>query len=93
MSVMTTQPALFVSHGAPDLALVDSEARRFLVELGRTLQRPDAIVIVSAHHEASRPSVRAPERFSTWHDFGNFDRKLFDLRYEPRGDTSLADEV
>jgi 4,5-DOPA dioxygenase extradiol len=90
---MSTQPALFVSHGAPDLALVDSEARRFLVELGSRLERPDAIVIASAHHEASRPSVRAPQRFSTWHDFGNFDRALFDLRYEPPGDEALAGEV
>lgn len=90
---MTTQPALFLSHGAPDLALVDSEARRFLVDLGQKLERPDAIVIVSAHHEASQPSVRAPARFSTWHDFGNFDPKLLALRYEPQGDPVLADEV
>jgi 4,5-DOPA dioxygenase extradiol len=57
------------------------------------LKRPDAIVIASAHHEASRPSIRAPERFVTWHDFGNFDRKLFELRYEPRGARALAGEV
>ena len=93
MSGMTIQPALFISHGAPDLAIADSEARRFLRDLSSTLERPDAIVIASAHHEASRPSVRSPERFVTWHDFGNFDRKLFDLRYEPPGDTSLAEEV
>lgn len=90
---MTTQPALFVSHGAPDLALTDSDARRFLLQLGATLQRPDAIVIASAHYEASRPLIRAPERFSTWHDFGNFDRKLFDLRYEPPGAPALAEDV
>lgn len=88
-----TQPALFLSHGAPDLALVGSEAHLFLIELGRTLKRPDAIVIASAHHEAPRLSVRAPERFATWHDFGNFDPKLFEMRYEPPGHPALADEV
>ena len=90
---MTTQPALFVSHGAPDLTLADSEARRFLLALGRSLQRPDAVVIASAHHEAARLMVRAPERFTTWHDFGNFDRKLFDLRYEPPGNVALGEQV
>jgi 4,5-DOPA dioxygenase extradiol len=90
---MSKQPALFLSHGAPDLALADGEAHRFLRALGETLPRPEAIVIVSAHHEASRPSVRAPDRFVTWHDFGNFDRKLFELRYEPPGDQALAEEV
>ena len=92
MRIMT-QPALFLSHGAPDLALADSPARRFLQQLGRSLERPDAIVIASAHHEAAGPAVRAPERFSTWHDFGNFDQRLFELRYEPPGSAALGDEV
>lgn len=89
-----SQPALFISHGAPDLALGASPARAFLESLGPRLERPDAIVIVSAHHEAQGgPSVRAPGRFRTWHDFGDFDRRLFEVRYEPAGDASLADEV
>jgi 4,5-DOPA dioxygenase extradiol len=91
---MTTQPSLFLSHGAPDLALKDSAAHRFLRDLGQRLERPDAIVIASAHHEAAGgPFVRAPERFATWHDFGAFDRRLFGLRYEPPGASALAEEV
>lgn len=88
-----TQPALFLSHGAPDLALSDAPARHFLTQLGGTLARPDAIVIVSAHHEARGVTVRAPARFRTWHDFSNFDRRLFEMRYEPAGAVALADEV
>lgn len=91
---MSTQPALFISHGAPDLALSEAPARAFLERLGGCLERPAAIVIVSAHHEAGGgPSVRAPARFRTWHDFGNFDRRLFDMRHEPEGDAALAEEV
>ncbi|WP_166037582.1 class III extradiol ring-cleavage dioxygenase [Sphingosinicella sp. YJ22] len=90
---MTTQPALFISHGAPDLALRDEPATRFLSELGGTLTRPDAIVIASAHDEAEGVVVRAPARFSTWHDFGNFDRRLFEMRYEPEGASVLADQA
>jgi len=90
---MITQPALFISHGAPDLAIADVAAHHFLRGLGERLERPDAIVIVSAHHESRRLSVRAPERFVTWHDFGNFDPKLYQLRYEPPGDESLAETV
>lgn len=90
---MTSQPALFISHGAPDLALRDEPATRFLSELGGTLTRPDAIVIASAHDEADGVVVRAPARFRTWHDFGNFDRRLFDMRYEPEGAAGIADEA
>lgn len=89
-----TQPALFVSHGAPDLALSDAPARRFLERLGPRLARPDAIVIASAHHEAEGgPAVRAPARFRTWHDFGDFDRRLLGMRYEPPGADAVAGEA
>ncbi|HEX9932304.1 MAG TPA: class III extradiol ring-cleavage dioxygenase [Allosphingosinicella sp.] len=88
------QPALFLSHGAPDLALSKAPARRFLESLGRRLQRPEAIVIASAHHEAAGgPHVRAPSRFRTWHDFGNFDRRLLEMRYEPEGALAVAEEA
>ena len=90
---MTTQPALFISHGAPDLALRDEPAARFLRELGSTLTQPDAIVIASAHDDADGVVVRAPARFRTWHDFGNFDRRLFDMRYEPEGAGAIADQA
>jgi 4,5-DOPA dioxygenase extradiol len=88
-----TQPSLFISHGAPDLALQDVPASRFLRELGRTIIRPDAIVIASAHDEASGVLVRAPARFRTWHDFGRFDDRLFEMRYEPEGAPAVADEA
>jgi 4,5-DOPA dioxygenase extradiol len=88
-----SQPSLFISHGAPDLVLHDVPARTFLTQLGARLSRPDAIVIVSAHDEAEGVVVRAPARFRTWHDFGNFDRRLFEMRYEPTGAPELADDV
>ena len=88
-----TQPALFISHGAPDLAIRDEPATRFVRELGRKLARPDAIVVASAHDEATGVVVRAPARFHTWHDFGNFDRRLFEMRYEPEGAAEIADEA
>jgi 4,5-DOPA dioxygenase extradiol len=87
------QPSLFISHGAPDLALHPSPARDFLTLLGRRIRKPDAIVIASAHDEAEGVVVRAPQRFRTSHDFGNFDRRLFEMRYEPAGAEEVADEA
>jgi len=87
------QPSLFVSHGAPDLALHPSPARDFLTLLGKRLPRPEAIVIASAHDEADGVVVRAPAGFRTWHDFGRFDPRLFDMRYEPVGAEQVAEEA
>ena len=88
-----TQPSLFLSHGAPDLALSDSPARHFLAGLASRLERPGAIVIASAHDEVPGPRVRAPALFRTWHDFGGFDPRLREMRYEPPGAPALAAEV
>lgn len=88
-----TQPSLFVSHGAPDLALREEPAHLFLRALGQRIPRPDAILIASAHDEAIGVRVRAPARYRTLHDFGRFDRRLFDIRYEPAGAVRLAAEA
>jgi 4,5-DOPA dioxygenase extradiol len=42
-------PAIFVSHGAPTLPIEPSPARDFLSGLGKTLGKPEAILVVSAH--------------------------------------------
>src|SRR5262249_17835254 len=44
-------PSIFVSHGAPTLAIEPTAAHRFLAGLGRRLGRPRAILVVSAHWE------------------------------------------
>lgn len=85
--------SLFVSHGAPTLALSDAPANAFLRDLGGRLGRPDAIIVVSPHWMTDRHAVRAPSRFRTWHDFRGFPEELYRLRYEPPGDAALADRV
>ena len=53
--VVMTLPSLFLSHGAPTLPLTDTPARAFLQQLGATLARPKAILVVSAHWETAAP--------------------------------------
>lgn len=50
---MTAIPPMFVSHGAPTLAIEDSPARDFLHGLAKTLPRPRAILAVSAYRFGS----------------------------------------
>ena len=86
-------PTLFLSHGSPMLAIADSAARRFLSALGSRLPRPDAIVVLSAHHDAERVEVTSSARPATIHDFGGFPRELYELQYRAPGAPELAARV
>jgi 4,5-DOPA dioxygenase extradiol len=89
-----TQPAIFVSHGAPTLPLDDVAARRFLTGLGERIDaaygRPSAILVASAHWETATPEVSAPAVNDTIHDFGGFPRALYEMRYPAPGAPGVA---
>ena len=86
-------PSLFVSHGAPTLPFDDVPARDFLQELGKTLPRPRAIVIATAHWETASPAVNRAEVNGTVHDFHGFPEALYRLRYPAPGDPALSERV
>lgn len=86
-------PALFISHGAPTLVIDDCPARRHLLQLGRKISRPKAIVVMSAHFEASTPCVGAAEAPETVYDFGGFPDILYSLQYPAPGCAAIARRV
>ena len=86
-------PSLFVSHGAPLLAVAPGRAGNCLAALGAQLPRPAAIVVVSAHWETRRPAVTAVAQPVTIHDFHGFPAALYELRYPAPGAPGLAARV
>ncbi|MBA5779365.1 dioxygenase [Stappia sp. F7233] len=86
-------PALFVSHGAPDLAVIETPEHHFLRGLGKTLPRPRAIVSISAHFETDFPVVVSDPAPKTIYDFGNFDPRLLEITYPAPGEPALATSI
>ena len=90
---MSRMPSLYVSHGSPMTALEPGLVGQRLAELARTLPRPRAIVVASAHWLARAPLVGGAAQPETIHDFGGFPQALFDIRYPAPGDPALGARV
>ena len=83
-------PALFLSHGAPTLAMANNAFTHSWAEIAVVLGRPESILVVSAHWDTPFPAVTAAKRLETIHDFGGFPEALYRMRYEPPGAPALA---
>ncbi len=87
-------PALFISHGAPDTAVTDMPATRFLRQLGERLEPVDNIVLVTSHWLTHHPLLSAQAQPATLHDFyWGPDPALYAMEYPAKGNPQLAEEI
>jgi len=83
-------PALFVGHGSPMNAVEDNEFSRGWAEIGKKLQKPKAILCVSAHWETRGVKVTAMPKPKTIHDFYGFPETLNKKEYPAPGAPDFA---
>ena len=90
---MSLTPALYIGHGAPPL-LDDPIWSGQLENWATTLEKPNAILIVSAHWE-SAPLTLGTTTTGTplIYDFGGFAPKFYNLQYHAPGAPELAARV
>ncbi len=83
-------PALFVGHGSPTNAIDDNRFSREWIDIGKSLPRPQAIVVISAHWETAGTNVTAMAEPATLYDFHGFPQPLYEIQYSAPGAPDLA---
>lgn len=89
----TTLPTLFLSHGSPMRAIDPGAAGAAWSSLARSIGKPRAVLVVSAHWETGVPMASANAKPETIHDFGGFPEPLYRLRYPAPGAPEVAARV
>jgi 4,5-DOPA dioxygenase extradiol len=74
-------PAFFVGHGSPMNAIETNAFSRSLHELGRSLEKPKAVLVVSAHWTPPYSGVSVHESPDLKYDFFGFPQALYEVRY------------
>lgn len=86
-------PVLFLGHGSPMNVVLDNDYTRDLIEFGKTLEKPKAILVLSAHWKTRGGYINYAEKPKQIYDFYGFPEDLYNIKYEPNGGLEYAKKV
>ncbi len=88
---------LYISHGGGPLPLLGEPSHQelvaFLKNVSGTLHTPSAIIVVSAHWEAEKPTITSGSAPSLIYDYSGFPEQAYQIKYPAPGNPLLAKKI
>jgi 4,5-DOPA dioxygenase extradiol len=86
-------PTIFFGHGSPMNAIENNQFTTKWKEVISTIQKPKAILVISAHWQTQGTRITGNIDLKTIHDFSGFPQELFDVQFPAKGNPELAQSI
>lgn len=83
-------PVLFLAHGSPMNAILNNSFTEALKKLGKDLEKPKAIMIISSHWKTRGTYITVEDKPEQIYDFYGFPEELYNIKYSPKGAEKFA---
>ncbi len=94
---MIKAPVIFIPHGGGPMPLLGEPNHlpliNFLNNLGTSLAKPKAILMISAHWEADLATITSGHKPDLIYDYSGFAKESYDIQYPAPGHSELAHKV
>lgn len=89
--------AVFLSHGGGPLPLLNDPGHEkmnsVLKDIANTINKPEAIIVISAHWEENTLSITGEEESFLIYDYYGFPKESYDIQYPAPAHPVLAKEI
>lgn len=96
-SLPSDQNIVYIPHGGGPMPLLGEPNHRslvsFLSDFPKSIPKPSAIVVISAHWEARQPTVTSGALPELIYDYFGFPKEAYDIKYPAPGAPDLAEKI
>lgn len=86
-------PSLFISHGSPEIAILNNATSQFLKKLPSLFSKPKFVLVISAHWVTNNLHIISNEQPNIEYDFYGFNEKLYEIQYPIQNNQSKVKEI